>query len=108
MRVAEGVGGERSRTRKPLTRVKDGEKGVKEVRGERRERSLSKSLHIGTLSSFPLSPYLAKNGYLLLLSLLSLFHPPARIGPRARVHACVCEGGVKVKEGKKSPRMKAA
>ena len=106
MRVAEGVGGERSRAKNPLARVKDGEKGVKEVRGERRERSLSKSLHIGTLSSFPLSPYLARNGYLLLLSLLSLFHPLTRIAP-ARAYTRVCEGGVKVKEGKKSPRREA-
>lgn|GEM_PF-2956243 len=102
MRVAEGVGGERSRTRMPLLRVKDGEKGVKEVRGERRERSLKMSLNIRALSSFPLSPSLARNRYLLLLSLLSLFHPRSRICLRARVKACVCEGGVKVKEAKKS------
>ncbi len=108
MRVPEGVGGERSRTRTPCLLVKDGEKRVKEVRGERRERSLKMSLHIRALSSFPLSPCLARNRYFLLLSLLSLFLPPARICRCARVYACVCEGGVKVKKGKESETREAA
>ena len=81
---------------------------MKEGRGERRERSLKKSLYIKPLSSFPLSPHLAGGRYFTSLSLLSLFHPLARISPCARVYARVCEGGVKEKEGKKYPRMEVA
>jgi hypothetical protein len=74
---------------------KEGGRGVKKTGSERREMSTKKSVHINRLnSSFP-SLHLAGR-WLLFLSLSSFYiHPRARIRPRVRVYACVCEGGVK-------------
>lgn len=75
--------------------VKDREIGVKQNSGERKERKMKMSLNIKMPSSFSPSPHLAGSRYFTSLSLLSLFHPPARICLRAYAFACVCKGGVK-------------
>jgi len=66
------------------------------------------SLNIMMPNSLSLSPHLAGGRYFTSLSLLSLFHPLARISPCARVYARVCERGVKEKEGEKYRRMRVA
>lgn len=83
--------------------VKEREKGVKENRGERKETEMNKSLHINVLNSFFPSPHHAGNRFISSLSLLSLFHPPARICPRVRFFVCVREGGVKRERKERNP-----
>jgi len=83
--------------------VKDREKGVKQNRGERKETRMEMYLNIMVQNSFSLSPHLAGGRYFTSLSLLSLFHPRARIYPRVRVCACVCEGGVKRERKERYP-----
>jgi hypothetical protein len=62
------------------------------------------SLHISTLTSLSLSPLLAGCMYFTSLSLLSLFHPRARICPPVCAYARVCEGGVKREREERNPR----
>ena len=95
--------GEGNQPERNALRVKDREKGVKQNRGERKETRMKKSLYINTLNSLSLSPHLAGGMYFTSLSLLSLFHPRARICPHARVCACVCEGGVKRERKERNP-----
>jgi hypothetical protein len=94
--------GEISRPKRRPVGVKEGGKKVKEVRGERSERSSGNVMHSGGLTFFPLSPPLAKRGYLpLSLSSFSISPPLANM-PLARVFPRVRVRGGEISPGKEA------